>query len=169
MPPAQPCCTHPPSLPPSLPPSEGPNGGFCCRKATFLSLVLSPLGQAGAEPQPVPRAAQTHSPTTRAAHSTGTAPTVRARHSIWPIAFTLYGKETISSSSGSALRCSFNLLIGNTSDMKGPWFGCSGKEQTAFGGYLQLKSSQLARATAPLLESRSLGRCSVMLCIHPAA
>lgn len=50
-----------------------------------------------------------HSPTTRAAHSTGTAPTVSDRHSICPMAFTLLGNKTISSSTGSALRCSFNL------------------------------------------------------------
>lgn len=42
-------------------------------------------------------------------HSTGTAPTVRDRHSIWPMAFTLFGNETSSSSTGSAFRCSFNL------------------------------------------------------------
>lgn len=93
---------------------------------------------------------------------------MRVRHSIWPIAFTLYGSETVSSSTGSAVRCSFNLRIENTSDMKRPWFSCSGKEQMAFRGYLHLKCSSLAHITTALLESYFPGRFSVMLCMQPA-
>lgn len=134
----------------SLPPSEGQTGTFAPEKQyfyfnfnVFLKLHFPPGVRGSRAPAWTrrTRGAHPHSPTTRAVHSTGTAPTVRVRHSIWPIAFALYGNETISSSPGSALRCSFNLCIENTSDMKQPRFGCSGKEQTAFEGYLHLKCS----------------------------
>lgn len=125
------------------PPSEGPNKNLLYFNFNiFLKLFFCPAKVRGSRSQPaVEEQRVVHSPTMRAAHSTGTAPTVRDRHSIWPMALTLFGSETISSSTGSALRCSFNLCIENTPNIRGPWLDCSSKEQTVIGGCLRLKCS----------------------------